>query len=175
MRVASRYAARIRHIPGDLMSRWPDVFDRSVVLSLCSLTVAVIILAVAISSNLNFQSTQQLNNEPVLNTGGPIFSPPTSVSFVANRGRGVAIVDDIKVIYGDTIIKMSDIRPQFDQYQNIYNQLNSGRLRCTIDAGKYYKGMRIDPDQRVTLFTTEGDCPLDMYMGFLSGLTIEFT
>lgn len=153
--------------------RLPKI-DRSLVLSITSLTVAVVSLGVAINSSLNFQYAQNLNNKPELNTGGPIFSPPKSTSFVANRGPGIAIIDNVIANYDNQKIKLTEMKRVFSEYQDAYNKENSTSLTCSIESGAYYKGMRIDSGQRVTLFITEGECPEDMYMGFLTKLVIDF-
>lgn len=149
-------------------------FDRSIVLSITSLTVAIVSLGVAISSNLNFKYAQHINSRPELNTGGAIFLPPRSVSFVANRGPGIAIIENIIVKYDGDILKLSSLGGKFSDYQEFYNKSNDTSPNCSIESGTYYRGMRIDSGERVTLFVTDGECPEDMYMGFLAKLTIEF-
>ncbi|MCO5164396.1 MAG: hypothetical protein M9939_25225 [Mesorhizobium sp.] len=156
------------------MPEWLPKFDRSIVLSITSLTVAIVSLGVAINSSLNFQYAQKINNQPELNTGGPIFSPPKSTSFVANRGPGIAIIDNVIATYDDKKIRLSEIKRVFSEYQDAYNKTNHTSLTCSIESGTYYKGMRIDAGQRVALFVTEGECPEDMYMGFLTKLVIDF-
>lgn len=146
----------------------------ALVISACALLVS---LGSATVAYLGYQESKKFNEitiRPILNTGGPIFDPPESTSWVQNRGAGAAYINRVRIQYDKKEITRSRFENLFIEAQDQFNKDSGTDYQCTFEMNLFHYGQLIESRQRIMLFKTKGDCPKRYQYEFLLRAEINF-
>jgi hypothetical protein len=139
--------------------------------------VALMVSIGALSlSYFSYQTTHvysEINIQPDLETDGQAFVPPTSHSYLVNRGRGPAYLSKVEFRYDEQPYTALAIAEIFLEAQRQYNSANNTDFRCRFTVGNLlYTGVDIRPGERVVLWTTQGDCPQGYQWAFMRSFSL---